>query len=163
MTFPKIAFFDMDGTIAAPRYLVNDKYVIGFPADGWIDFCKQKQEHAYDECETITPVLEFAKQLKAEGCTLYILTVSLCTAEQAAKHAFIKKHHLGAIFDRCIFAKSDDEKLEVMAKYAAAHDLCHEECALVEDLYYTCLKAHQKGFTAIHLSNILTDTIVWKT
>ena len=155
----KIAFFDMDGTLAAPRYLDHGTPVIGFDAQGWIKFCQREKEHAYDLCAVIEPVLDFAKQLKANDYKLFILTVALCPAEQAAKHSFIQQHRLGELFDKCIFVDTDDEKLDIMDQYANNCIWPKFEIILVEDFYYTCLKAHERHFKAIHVSNIITNTI----
>jgi len=155
----KLAFFDMDGTIAAPRYLDNGKPVIGFDAQGWINFCNETQPDAYAICEVIQPVIDFAKQLKEKGYTLYILTMSLSEAEEISKRNFVRQMKLDTIFNDILFTPNDDAKLIVMASCANKYHIPKEFCMLVEDTYSTLLKAHEAGFQAVHISNILTDTI----
>ena len=155
----KIAFFDMDGTIAAPRYIDKGKPVIGFDAQGWIDYCNKTQPDAYAICKVIQPVVDFAKKLKEEGYLLYILTMSLSKAEENSKWEFVRQMNLDTIFDDILFTPNDDTKLIVMASCATEYHIPNEFCMLVEDTYSTLLKAHKAGFQAVHISNILTDTI----
>ena len=155
----KVAFFDMDGTISAPVYLDDGKLVIGFDANGWIRQCNKEKKKTYRLCKIVQPVIDFAKKLKSEGYTLYILTVALCESEKDAKWQFIEDNNLYDIFDTCIFASQDDEKLTIMANYAKKNDIPISDCMLVEDTYLTLLKAHCAGFQAVHIANILTDTI----
>lgn len=155
----RIAFFDMDGTIAAPRFLDKGKPVIGFDAQGWIDYCNETQPDAYAISELIQPVVDFARQLKDKGYLLYILTMSLSKGEEASKWHFVRQMKLDAIFDDILFTPNDDTKLIVMTSYAAKYHIPKEYCMLVEDTYSNLLKAHKTGFQAVHISNILTDTI----
>lgn len=155
----KLAFFDMDGTLSAPVYIDEGKPVIGFDANGWIRYCNQEKRNTYSLCKVVQPILDFAKKLKSEGYTLHILTVALCDNEKEAKWQFIEDNNLYDVFDSCIFASTDDEKLTIMAHHAEINHIPVSDCMLVEDLYYTLLKAHIAGFQAVHISNILTDTI----
>ena len=62
----KIAFFDMDGTIAAPRYIDKGKPVIGFDAQGWIDYCNKTQPDAYAICKVIQPSRRLRQKTQRE-------------------------------------------------------------------------------------------------
>ena len=44
MNMIKLAFFDVDGTLSAPQYLVNGKLQIGMSDAQWIKYCEDHGE-----------------------------------------------------------------------------------------------------------------------
>jgi FMN phosphatase YigB (HAD superfamily) len=156
----KAAFFDMDGTICAPKFIMeNGEEVIGFSPTKWIAFCNKMREKAYDNCPLIQPAVEFAKTLKNDGYTLYILTCTLSGGERTAKREYLLNNDLDRIFEDIVFFDTDYEKIAFMEQVASKHMLNIHDCVFVDDTLSTLLQAHTRGIQAIHISNILTGSI----
>ena len=155
----KDAFFDFDGTIAAPRFNGGSGYVIGFNPPDWVGFCNERREHAYERAAIIWPSISFAEKLKARGVRIRILTVTLSEGERIAKDTFLREHGLDRLFDEIIFVGKDADKTPYILDYARANRLDPDECMLVEDNFNNCLEAHNAGISAVHLSNLVTDTV----
>ncbi|MBO6046834.1 MAG: hypothetical protein J6P61_03685, partial [Erysipelotrichaceae bacterium] len=60
----KLAFFDVDGTLSAPCYVVDGERKIGLPFDCWEDYCDIHKERTYDDCAVNKPVERYARYLK---------------------------------------------------------------------------------------------------
>lgn len=89
-----ICFFDIDGTISAPRFRHNNSFVMGFSLQNWIRFCNEQKEHAYDYCAVVQPIIDFARDLKDRNWRNVILTVAKSDGEKLAKRAFLKNRKL---------------------------------------------------------------------
>ena len=155
----KIAFFDMDGTITAPRFLDDGKPVVGFNLERWIEHCETQREHAYDHCGMQKTTIDFARKLKTEGYELRILTVAMSEGERVAKRHFIAERGLSMLFDSIMFVGSDDAKTPTILAVAFERGIDPSCCMLVEDHYYNCLRAHDAGIRAVHISNIIADNV----
>lgn len=155
----KAAFFDMDGTISAPKYINFGKAVVGFSPENWIAYCNLVKNDTYKHCKVVEPILEFARQLKKNGTHVYILTMSLSQAEIDAKRVFIRDHALHTIFEECIFVDTNDEKIDVIRQYAKQHYYPLTQCMLVEDTYTTLLKTAELGIKSVHVSNIIANNM----
>lgn len=155
----KLAFFDIDGTLSAPRY-INDKgqAVIGFTKEGWKDYTDRHWEHSYDDCMAVPYVRDFALQLHNAGIRMYVLSTSQFPGETAAKHVFVEAHYHG-IFDEVITTSSDDEKLTIIQQKAQERGALLSECMFVEDTLATLFKAHVLGIRCVHVSNIAAGNI----
>ena len=74
MNMIKLAFFDVDGTLSAPQYLVNGKLQIGMSDTQWQKYCEEHGEDTYEYCKPVKVVKEYALSKKAQGAVLYVLT-----------------------------------------------------------------------------------------
>ncbi len=89
-----MAFFDVDGTLSAPRYPhENGRMDIGFTEDGWAAYCEKAGVHGYDYCRPLPPVRSFAENLHRAGSRLFVLSSCFHPNEPAAKTTFIQKYY----------------------------------------------------------------------
>lgn len=152
----KLAFFDVDGTLSVPRYLIDGTYRIGAPKTEWIAFCKEHRENSYEYCLTIPEVRAYAKQLKEEGVKLYVLSAVSSFYEKAAKTKFVKDHYPD-LFDGFFYVNGDEEKLQVLSEMAALQEVPLSECVLVEDNFSLLLEALGKGIEPVHISMLAAE------
>ncbi|MCQ2546935.1 MAG: hypothetical protein MJ161_05245 [Clostridia bacterium] len=153
----KLAFFDFDGTISVPEYLVEDEIKIGYPTvPSWQDYCNAKGKDAYKTCRPVKPVRRYADKLKAEGAKLYILTGIKSEGEVLAKWEFLKDHYDG-YFEDMLMVKTPEEKLGVIKKVAEEEGVLLHECELIEDMYPTLLGVLADGIKATHISQIVAE------
>ena len=87
-------FFDIDGTLSAPRYDDHGKMVVGFYDEDWQDFCMNHTEDAYDHCAIVQPIYDYAKKMADEGHMVCILSTICDYYEMLAKHSFLQKKGL---------------------------------------------------------------------
>ena len=155
----KLAFFDVDGVLSAPRYWTEDgEYVIGFSDQGWVDFCEKEGEDAYKLCDPIPGVTEYIEKLKSEGAKLFVLSTTASKAEISAKIKYLDRLYLGDFLEY-YFVDHDLDKIEKIKEVAEREGVKISECALIEDTLNTLFIAHDKGIKAVHISNILADNI----
>lgn len=152
----KFAFFDVDGTLSEPRYMVDGQLKIGLFFDRWNAYCLEHKEETYKDCRTIPVVKEHALKRKMCGARLYVLSTSLSEEETRAKKRFIERNYPG-IFEEVITVDADDKKIDVILSYASEHGCLPKECELVEDTYRTLLKAMENGICATHISNLISE------
>ena len=152
----KLAYFDIDGTLSAPRYPDgNGSFVIGFSVEGWERYCEDMQERGYLSCGILPPVRDFAAGLKAAGVTLYILSAATYTSEELAKKTFIREYYPD-LFKECFFVRHECEKVPLIEEAAAQRGIPLSECLLVEDTYNTLLTANDHGIRAVHVANVIS-------
>ncbi len=149
----KLAFFDMDGTLCAPRFYVDGKTAAGMSDTAWLEYCAKNGEDTYRFCKPVPSVVEYAQELKSHGAKLYILSMSMSDAESAAKRKFTAQNFAGMFEDVRIVA-SDAEKLPVIREIAEKAGVRPEECELIEDTYATVLAAIVAGMKGTHVSHI---------
>jgi hypothetical protein len=149
----KLAFFDVDGTLSVPRYLIDGQMKIG-TQDGWIEYCVNHGADTYDDCLPVEPARLYAKALKTSGATLYALSTSQTSFEHAAKQKFLDEHYSGLFADLITVAR-DEYKQQIIAEMARIRGISLSSCELVEDTYATLLLAAETGIKVTHLSMIL--------
>ena len=149
----RLAFFDMDGTLCAPRFYVNGKTVGGMSDEAWIAFCAKNGEDSYRFCKPVPLVAEYVEELKDHGAKLYVLSSSNSAAENAAKRKFVA-HNFAGVFEEVITVSGDAEKLPVIRKIAEKEGVKLEDCELVEDTYPLVLQAIVAGMKGTHVSHI---------
>ena len=154
-TQTKLAFFDMDGVLSAPVFQNKEgQRVIGFSDESWRQHCVEHDENTYAHCRPLPIVYEYAKKLKEEGATLYVLTVSENSFENNAKKKFTQTHYPNLFMD-VISVSSEQAKPEVMHMMAQKYQISPQACELVEDTYSTLLKVIALGMKGPHLSHLL--------
>lgn len=153
----KVAFFDMDGTLAAPQFYTTEDVVGGFPDAEWKKFCQEKGEMTYANCVPIFESFQYAKDLKSRGWDCAILSVSSSESETRAKEYWISENNPDHVFTRIYCVSSDDGKFELIKNYAKKHEIDLRDCLIVEDNYYNVLKGIEIGIKAMHISHIFTQ------
>lgn len=152
----KVAFFDMDGTLAAPRFYLAKDIQAGFPPEVWKEFCNKHGEKTYDDCVPIFEAFAYADDLKCRGYDCIVLTVSSSTDETKSKEKWISEHNSSGTFSEIYCVSSDDEKFDLINRYAKTHNVDLKDCIIVEDNYYNVLKGIEIGIKAMHISHIFT-------
>jgi len=152
----ELVFFDIDGTLAVPRYYVDGKYVSGFTDEGWMEFNKRERENGYNHCITVKPVERYARKRKKDGALLFVLSTSQYEEETMAKVKFINDRFPG-LFEEVITVSKDPLKLETIKEKADKYNTVLTSCELVEDTYSTLLKANEIGIISTHISSIVCE------
>lgn len=152
----KLAFFDMDGTLVAPRFWTGDKMIYTFPKQEWIDYCNERKEAAYAHCELLWPIIKYMNSIKKEYVPC-ILTVTCSHGEELAKTDFIQHHFELNPVEHVYFVHSDDEKFDVIKEKMEKHGLSPADVMLVEDNLYSVMKANELGYKGIHVSHIIAS------
>ena len=155
MNSGKIALFDMDGTLCAPWFKKSDgEFTVGFSQDEWIKFCDDQKEKAYEHCVPIIHVLGYANHLVDNDVRCELLTVTMSEGERLAKRAYLDERRVfTSIFKGLKFVNTPEEKLDYMEKLTEKYD--RKNILIVEDDLSIIFKAIERGFNAIHVSNIV--------
>jgi FMN phosphatase YigB (HAD superfamily) len=151
----KLAFFDMDGTLCSPQYLVDGKLEIGLP-EGWVEYCVEKGSDTYEDCKPVRIVGDYARKLKEDGRKLYVLSTVQTSFEYDAKKSFLDQHYPG-LFEALLTVSQDEYKWKVITKMAEKMHVGPEDCELVEDTYLTLIEAAGRGIKATHISSLMSD------
>ncbi|MBQ9593208.1 MAG: hypothetical protein IJR36_04975 [Lachnospiraceae bacterium] len=153
----RLAFFDIDGTVSAPLYrMENGSLGIGWPKEGWMSFCREHPQDAYAECRPVLPVKRYAEALRARGAKLYALSTMELPEERSSKLVFLEKHFPG-MFEELLGPEEDAQKVDIIREIAAREGAKISECELVEDTYRTLLLANEAGIRCTHVSHLLTE------
>ena len=159
MTSVKLAFFDVDGTLSAPRYPHEDGSMdIGFTDEGWKAYCEKAGIHGYDHCLPLLPVREYAEKLHSAGVRLFVLSSCFHPNEQEAKTVFVRKHYPD-LFEDFYYVLHDGEKIPLIEKAARRAGVPLSSCIMVEDTFSVLLKAYQSGIVAVHIANIVAGNL----
>ena len=150
----KIAFIDIDGTLFAPVYEKGNRLVAGLPTGPWEAYCDEKRSTAYEHCEPVMPVIDFAIRLQKAEYKLKTLSAVSCKSESNAKIAHLARTGAGNLFSEFVFVGSDAEKMAFLKAFVS-HIEHPEECLLIEDSYPNILEAGKLGITPIHISHII--------
>ncbi len=151
----KYAFFDVDGTLSSPCYMFDGKLAIATDDDKWAAYCKNMGEDGYKWCRPVPQVGDYAKRLKAQGATLFILTSSSSKEERASKWKFVNTHFPG-LFDDIYTVEHDHEKCPIILEKAASLNAAPEECEIVEDTFRILFETAVAGIRSTHITTILT-------
>ena len=154
----RLAFFDMDGTLCAPRFYVGGKIVGGMSDTAWLAFCEKNGEDTYRFCKPVPMVTEYAEQLKDHGAKIYVLSTAQTAPERAAKSKFVKQNYPQGFFTEVLTVEHDADKLPVIRKVAEKEGVRLEDCELIEDTYATVLAAIVAGVRGTHVSQIYCNS-----
>lgn len=152
----KLAFFDIDGTLCAPRF-INDhnEIVTGFTKKKWIEYCIKHGESAYQNCKPVKQIFKLAERLHDNGYAVFALSTAE-PEEHEAKIRFVREHG-GKSFIDCLFVKKDDEKVTTIKDTAKKYGCKVTDCVFVDDTYDIVLDALKSGIKAMHVSNVIVD------
>jgi len=152
----KLVFFDVDGTLSCPAYLVDGRLQVGMSDQAWINYCEEHGEDTYEYCKAVPAVKAYAQKHKAAGARLFVLTATQGETETKAKHKFIKRLYDG-LFEEIIPVYHEAEKLQVVKAYAEKYGVDLSECEIVEDTFKILLEVVQAGVVATHVVNVCTE------
>lgn len=153
----KLAFFDVDGTLSAPYFRQPDGTLnIGLTEQGWLDYCASEKEDAYQYCEPVIPVRAYARKLKSEGASLFVLSKINSEDEIAAKEKFVEIHYEG-LFESVLTVRDDKDKIEVIRRFAKERSVELSDCELVEDTFMNLLYAYWNGIKGTHVAHLITE------
>ena len=156
----KVAYFDLDGTLIAPRFWNGSNYVSGFTQEVWDSFCRQYPETAYNSCRVVPAILDYAKILKSAGYKLYVLTAAYSEYDERAKlSCYNNRPELKDTFDGIIFSKDGPDKIEFLSRRIRLGEFNPVDCILVEDSFNTIWGAAGLGITCLHISNIYSGLL----
>ena len=153
----KIAFFDMDGTVLAPYFRNPDgtDVRIGYPAGEWQSVF-DGEGRDYMSCIQVQPVVEYARQLKADGAECHILTCCHSDGERKAKRAWFESAKCPKdIFSHIMFTESMDGKIEAVKALAGLQTIELSDCLIIDDDLMFCINARNAGIPAVHVSHVL--------
>lgn len=152
----KAAFFDMDGTISVPRYMLDGKLKPCMTNKEWEDYNATYKEEGYKDCKPIKAVIDYAYRLKGEGAKVVLISCVFSKPEILGKEVFLEKY-CKDLFDEIHFVGSDSEKLPIMESFALKEGFDYSECELVEDTFKNIVAATNKGFGTKHVTNVLDE------
>ena len=153
----QLAFFDVDGTLSAPYFRQPDGTLnIGLTEQGWLDYCASEKEDAYQYCEPVIPVRAYARKLKGEGASLFVLSKINSEDEIAAKEKFVELHYEG-LFESVLTVRDDKDKIEVIRRLAKERGVELSDCELVEDTFMNLLYAYWNGIKGTHVAHLITE------
>ncbi|MCR4960824.1 MAG: HAD-IA family hydrolase [Lachnospiraceae bacterium] len=153
----KLVFFDVDGTLIVPIYKnKKGKMVVGFSDEEWFEYCETQGEKGYQYCKPVMPVIRYAREKKAEGAKLFVLSTAQTPGEIKAKEHYAEVNFPG-LFDEVITVPHDHMKVEVIEAKAEEEGVQLSDCELVEDTYANVLKANDAGIVATHISSLVCD------
>jgi len=152
----RACFFDVDGTLSAPAYMMDGKLNIGMTDEAWFNYLEEHGEDTYEYCKAVPKVKEYALRRKAEGAKMFVLTTSSGETEDRAKKKFIARCYDG-IFDEFVSVAHDADKVEVIKAFAKENDIALGMCEMVEDTYSILLKTVTEGIVSTHVANIYAE------
>lgn len=150
----RLAFFDMDGTLCAPRFYVNGKIVGGMSDEAWHEFCAKNGEDTYRFCKPVPMVTEYAQTLREHGAKIYVLSTSQTQYECDAKNKFVRQNYPAGFFTEVLTVEHDADKIPLIRRIAEEEGVRLEECELIEDTYSTVLDSIVAGIRGTHVSMI---------
>lgn len=150
------AFFDVDGTLSSPRYLIDGEFGIGTTDAAWAEYCRVHKEDSYEYCYGVAPVRAHAEALKKAGAKLFVLSSIHTDEERDAKTKFVNRVYPG-LFDDFFYVWEDARKLTLIQEMAADAQIPLADCELVEDTLNTLFKAATLGITPMHISMLVQE------
>lgn len=154
----KTAFFDIDGTLAAPLFQKCGRTVAGFHGEEWRQYWTDTPNDGYSLSVPVRPVIKFASGLSAAGCGLKILAAVTHPGEAKAKTLWLENKKLLQLFNETIFVQKPSEKIQYLRDYIAKTGAAPSDCLIVDDDYGILLDARAAGALAVHTSHIVTGT-----
>lgn len=150
----KTAFFDFDGTIAAPVFDVGEKKTPGFPFGEWKTYVSENPD-AYCDTVPVIPVLSYAIRLHACGWDLKILTGTNSDNSEHTKRKWLEDTEFAWLFSEIVPVKKQSDKVGYVLEYARNNGLAPADCLVVDDNYVTVIAATAAGISAMHVSHVI--------
>ena len=152
----RLVFFDVDGVLSVPRYLIGGRMTIGTTSAKWKAYCELHGEDTYEYCYGVGPVRAYAEKCKAEGARLFVLSAVICEEEAIAKDKFIARCYPG-LFESCHYVHEASEKVGFILETAEKEGVPASSCELVEDNLDILFAANTAGITPMHLSMLISE------
>ena len=149
-------FFDVDGVLSVPRYLIGGRMTIGTTSENWKAYCRLHGDDTYEFCHGVGPVRAYAEKRKAEGARLFVLSAVICEEEERAKDKFVERCYPG-LFESCHYVYEASEKIPFILNMAEKEGVSAADCELVEDNLDILFAANTAGITPMHLSMLISE------
>lgn len=156
MKHRRVAFFDLDGTLVAPRFYIDTAPVIGFVPNDWAAYCKNHVD-AYKHSIVVPSIINYARNLDSIGWELHILTAADTKPDMDAKSGFIKSSVLSSIFHQIHFVRSSKDKFGFIDAFLNIENLDPQDCLLVEDTFPTLWECCKLNIRVMHVSHITSE------
>ena len=154
----KLVFFDVDGVLSVPRYLIGGRMTIGTTNEKWKEYCRIHGEDTYEYCVGISAVRKYAEKRKAEGARLFVLSAVACEEEERAKDKFVARCYPG-LFESCHYVYHSSEKVSFIQETAERMGVPVSSCELVEDNLELLFDANTAGIIPMHLSMLIAEDL----
>lgn len=165
--WPTVAFFDIDGTLAIPRYEIieNRQHVIrpGMDPSKWENYC-DNHGFPYMNCLISPVVLDLLQNLASHGTTLCVLSQEDDVNKRAkrAKIQFIEER-FSQLFDlnNVFLVPTNNHKIITMKQYRQTYEalrltaVSSEDIFFLDDNYGNVIDASVAGINAHHISELL--------
>lgn len=154
---PKLAFFDIDGTLSIPRYPVEGNVLPGGSSEWWLSYCKN-DPYPYKLCgvpKNIVQRLDFLQQHETE---LFVLSQESFEICKKAKMQFIQDRY-SKYFDNdhILFVNDDCAKVIRMSGVASEKNVPLNLIEYWDDKFDNVLDATIRGINACHISYLLEE------
>lgn len=154
----KLAFFDLDGVLAVPRFDTGTGIKCALTDYSWFKSCNMHGD-VYGDCVPIPQTKELLEQLSKTGTKLYVLTHETNSGAYFNKVNFVLTHYREYFrtYEQVLFVSKKEQKSELMNILCDKYGLMRKQCLLVEDTYNTCITASNEGYSVIHISELLLN------
>lgn len=150
----KYVFLDIDGTLSAPVFKGDRRWVSGFSDEDWLRV--NVQGYSYDKCIAPKLVKDYIRALSLAGKKLFCLTTETFSFAYYNKVRFILENYPEIENQEDIlFVSKDSDKITLIKEIASRDDIKLSECLLVEDTFSTILLAEQEYISTMHISHLL--------
>ena len=155
----KLAFFDLDGTLAIPRYEYNDKIRPGVSEKTWERI--SMDVNVYKDCGIPKAVREFVNELYYNSAIVYVVTQETWAPAFKAKLKFLTDNYPVISPDNVYYAVDNIDKYRLIeALYIKAYGewdppLHKSNVFYLDDDYNMVLKMNNARYDAHHISEFL--------
>lgn len=152
----KIAFIDVDGTLAIPRFKNNDGQIKCAMEDNvWFNRCNSRTD-MYKYCIKNKKLEDFMIKLKNNGTIFYVLTEETNSGAYFNKIDFVLSNYPEIFNDyhQILFVDNKNKKSDLMKTIANKNNINKNKCLLIDDTYSVCQKASINGFSVMHISEL---------
>ena len=155
MKTPKIAFFDIDGVLSVPRYLVDGEYKPGWTSEWWKKVTEESDD-VYRYCKVPKCIREFVNDLQQKKIRLYTLSTEPLESAKKCKKKFLKQNYKEFFpEDHQIYVSKDVYKMTVLSSFAKDDDIDFSDIYYLDDTFSLVIQAAALGIDAHHISEFL--------
>lgn len=153
----KAAFFDIDGTLAVPRFDVDGKIVPGMNKERWIQY-NIENEDPYRLCGIPKNVKILLRFLKHHGVDLNVLSNASCNVVKQNKTLFINTNYSRYFYEdniHFIDGINFKNKKEYLYDYCKRNELTTRQVFVLDDDYKFIIELATENFNTHHISEML--------
>ncbi len=153
--YPKVACFDIDGTLSSPMYNVDGELRTGGSQEWWERFCRE-EPFPYKDCHIPVEIAELLADFRDHDVTLVVLSQENLEVAFPAKEQFINEK-LPGVFNAIRIVDSNDAKITYMQRLVDEYELEKKDIFFLDDTFSLVCAAADAGFNA-HSMTELFDT-----